>query len=592
MLTTPAGGVLQVSGTKGRTCVVCRLTPFLASVLIAVLLVAGTSQGAQAQFFPWGGGWQGPPAWKPRPRRRRARRYVEPKNEKATAKIPKPTGALLLVVSLGKQTVTVYDGVKEIAKAPISSGMRGRETPTGVFSILEKNRYHYSNLYGGAPMPFMERITNSGVALHAGHLPGYPASHGCIRLPYSFARNLFGVTKIGARVIVSREDPSPAEFQSAQLMAPLPPASQVRSERSKRYAAAEPASGTKEEFSEILGVRPAYADTSDKRRTREMAAAQRAAEKRELAAAIQVAESGKASADAHVKLTRELARKAKGEIGKARREANKLAHEARKARRTAKAAERKFARLMRKKSKINVKTLDPEALAKESENELAEEAKVLDLMNGARAAKMRAAKQKKEAVPKAVAAAEAAEKVRRAALEDAKKAREALADAKAALAAAETIEARKDYPVSIFVSGKTGRLYAKLGFKKVIDVPVTIAEPDKPLGTHVLTATAYTDGEAAISWNAVTLAPPAPRSHPRRRRRRRHADEEYVAPAGPDADPASALERIQIPPDTVEQLAELMKPGSSFIISDYGLSRETSKRTEFVIEPWRARRVE
>ena len=129
----------------------------------------------------------------------------------------------MIVVSIGKQTVTVYDDGKVIAKSPISSGMSGHPTPTGIFSILEKNRYHYSNLYGGAPMPFMQRVTNSGVAMHAGDLPGYPASHGCIRLPYSFARSLFGITDVGARVIITDEDPTPAEFNSPQLIAPLPP---------------------------------------------------------------------------------------------------------------------------------------------------------------------------------------------------------------------------------------------------------------------------------------------------------------------------------------------------------------------------------
>ncbi len=160
----------------------------------AGLLLAGTADRAEAQLFPWGG-WQGPSPWQAQPRRqRRIQQYVEPKDENPTSTLPKPEGPLLLVVSLGNQTVTVYDGTTKLATSPISSGMRGRETPTGIFSILEKNRYHYSNLYGGAPMPFMNRITNSGVALHAGQLPGYAASHGCIRLPYSFARNLFGIT--------------------------------------------------------------------------------------------------------------------------------------------------------------------------------------------------------------------------------------------------------------------------------------------------------------------------------------------------------------------------------------------------------------
>ena len=149
----------------------------------------------------------------------------ENEGEKVVSNLPKPTGPLTIVVSLGKQTVSIYDNNQKIASSPISSGMPGHETPTGIFSILEKNRYHYSNLYGGAPMPFMNRITNSGVAMHEGVVPGYPASHGCIRLPAAFARNLFGVAEIGARVIVTQEDPTPSEFDGTHIIEPLPPAS-------------------------------------------------------------------------------------------------------------------------------------------------------------------------------------------------------------------------------------------------------------------------------------------------------------------------------------------------------------------------------
>jgi hypothetical protein len=479
----------------------------------------------------------------------------------------------VLVVSLKNQTVTVYDGLKKLATSPISSGMRGRETPTGIFSLLEKNRYHYSNLYGGAPMPFMERITNSGVALHAGHLPGYPASHGCIRLPYSFARKLFGITNIGARVIVTNEDLSPSEFQSTNLINPLPPGNE---------------DAAKAGVSNVIGVTPAAAEIAPKQRTRAMAEAERAAMRDELAAAIKVAEAGKTSADEYVKVTTDLAHKAKAAIRKARREADRFKRAARKAARTAKKGAKRFEHITRKLAKIDVKKLDAAELEKKQAEELAEEAKVLDLADDAKAAKALAAKKKRE-INKAIIASKAAEKVRKNARADAKTAAKTLADAKAALAAAELIEARKDNPVSVFISRKTGRLIAKLGFARVIDVPVTIADPDEPLGTHVITAVDFKDGEAAMDWSAVTLNPPTPRKKRWRRRRHRHDDEAYVKPAGEDADAQSALARITIPEDTREQLAELMKPGSSVIISDYPLSRETSKRTEFVVEPWRAR---
>lgn len=537
----------------------------------AALLVVGTVDKAEAQLFPWG--WQGQPPWKAKQRRQRraVTRYQEPKDEKPTAALPKPEGPLLLVVSLNNQTVTVYDGAKQIATAPISSGMRGHETPTGIFSLLEKNRHHYSNLYGGAPMPFMQRVTNSGVALHAGQLPGYPASHGCVRLPYSFARNLFGITDIGARVIITDGTPAPVDFTSADLIQPLPPEEQAKT-------------------SFNMGVTPAAAEVPGKVRTRAMAAAERAAKREQLVAAIAVAENGKQSADDYVKLTTDLAREAKDNIRKARRDADRLAKAARKAERNADRAMDRFKTLTRKMASVDVDKLDAAELEKQSADELAEEAKALDAADDARAARALVAKQKRK-IPKTIAAAEAAEKVRKSALADQKTAAQTLADAKAALAAADLIEARKDYPVSVFISAKTGRLVAKLGFKEVIDVPVKIDEPNEPLGTHVLTATAFTDGERSMRWTAITYQPTRKQWQPRRRRHR-HDDEQAVVPAGPDADAAGALARIEIPRETREQLAELMKPGSSFIISDYGLSRETSDRTEFVIEPWRARHSE
>jgi lipoprotein-anchoring transpeptidase ErfK/SrfK len=140
--------------------------------------------------------------------------------EAAKPEPPKqPAGPLILAVSIGSQHVTVYDNGTPIASAPISSGMAGHLTPMGVFSVIQKDRWHHSNLYSNAPMPFMQRITWSGVALHAGVLPGYPASHGCIRLPESFAVRLWGMTRIGARVVVTRNDVAPYEIVHPSLAA-------------------------------------------------------------------------------------------------------------------------------------------------------------------------------------------------------------------------------------------------------------------------------------------------------------------------------------------------------------------------------------
>jgi lipoprotein-anchoring transpeptidase ErfK/SrfK len=102
---------------------------------------------------------------------------------------------IMAVVSLRNQQITVYDANGWILRAPVSSGQKGRETPAGIFSVIQKEAEHYSNLYDDAYMPHMQRITWSGIALHGGPLPGHPASHGCIRMPYDFAERLFDATR-------------------------------------------------------------------------------------------------------------------------------------------------------------------------------------------------------------------------------------------------------------------------------------------------------------------------------------------------------------------------------------------------------------
>ena len=119
-----------------------------------------------------------------------------------------PAGPVLLVINLDTQRAVLFRNGVPIAASTLSTGRPSYETPTGVFTILQKHVEHYSSKYDNAPMPYMQRLTWKGVALHAGYLPGYPASHGCIRLPKEFARLLYGVTKLGMTVVVTRL-PSP-----------------------------------------------------------------------------------------------------------------------------------------------------------------------------------------------------------------------------------------------------------------------------------------------------------------------------------------------------------------------------------------------
>ena len=127
---------------------------------------------------------------------------------------------IMAIVSIKSQQVTFYDADGWILRAPVSTGTTGRETPAGVFALIEKDKDHHSSLYDDAWMPNMQRITWNGIALHGGPLPGYAASHGCVRMPYGFAEKLFDKTRIGMRVIISPNDAEPVEFSHPALFVP------------------------------------------------------------------------------------------------------------------------------------------------------------------------------------------------------------------------------------------------------------------------------------------------------------------------------------------------------------------------------------
>src|SRR5215468_7716630 len=175
---------------------------------LAAAGTVGTASRADAAFYYWQdsepGAYQ---FYRPepviRPRRSRPHHPAAKKDAPQKDTGAKPQAPLIIAVSLNNQRVKIYDANGFFAEAPVSTGMRGHPTPMGVFSVIQKHKWHRSNIYSDAPMPYMQRITWSGVAMHAGVLPGYPASHGCIRMPESFAIKMWGWTKMGARVIVT-----------------------------------------------------------------------------------------------------------------------------------------------------------------------------------------------------------------------------------------------------------------------------------------------------------------------------------------------------------------------------------------------------
>lgn len=114
-----------------------------------------------------------------------------------------PDGPALVIVNLETQRLVLFRNGVPIAASTVSTGSPGHDTPTGVFTILQKRKEHYSSTYNNAPMPNMQRLTRRGIALHAGKLPGYPASHGCVRLPHKFSTLLFGATELGMTVVIT-----------------------------------------------------------------------------------------------------------------------------------------------------------------------------------------------------------------------------------------------------------------------------------------------------------------------------------------------------------------------------------------------------
>lgn len=137
------------------------------------------------------------------------------------ATAPRAAGEpIMAIVSIKTQQVTLYDKDGWILRAPVSTGTKGRETPAGIFAVVQKNKDHRSNMYDDAEMPNMQRITWNGIALHGGPLPGYAASHGCVRMPYGFAERLFDKTQLGMRVIISPNDATPVDLSHPALFMP------------------------------------------------------------------------------------------------------------------------------------------------------------------------------------------------------------------------------------------------------------------------------------------------------------------------------------------------------------------------------------
>jgi hypothetical protein len=198
----------------------------------------------------------------------------------------------LAVIALASQRVSIYGDSGKILEAPVSTGATGHETPAGIYSIMQKEEEHHSNLYDEAPMPYMERLTWTGIAMHAGPLPGYAASHGCVRLSYNFAEQLYRLTQPGLRVVIVREDIAPVEFEQ--------PAMFTRLHSSEEGITSQPTEAqTRARLQSIAEKKLAEAQAAEKRESQaRSAAAIKASEAEHALVALEAAKARLAQAEA------------------------------------------------------------------------------------------------------------------------------------------------------------------------------------------------------------------------------------------------------------------------------------------------------
>src|ERR1700761_2514619 len=189
-------------------------TPLIA---FAIFMLSAGAAHAQFLFWPQFTSWPGHYAPFKHKHHHRPTNSELAKNARPE---DAPKGPLQIIISIADQRLSLFDNGTLIARSSVSTGTREHPTPLGVFSVISKERWHRSNIYSAAPMPYMQRITWSGIALHAGVVPGHPASHGCIRLKNDFAIRLWHLTKRGTRVIIAHDEVQPVEITNPHLFEP------------------------------------------------------------------------------------------------------------------------------------------------------------------------------------------------------------------------------------------------------------------------------------------------------------------------------------------------------------------------------------
>ncbi|MGY3698058.1 lipoprotein-anchoring transpeptidase ErfK/SrfK [Bradyrhizobium sp. USDA 3240] len=544
----------------------------------AILTAAGTvaaSSQADAALFYWNrdSGYYGDiepmPPQQARPKPKRSTAKKNPAIEKEAGR--KPQGPLIISVSIDQQRVSIYDANGLYAESPVSTGMKGHSTPMGVFSVIQKQKYHQSNIYSGAPMPYMQRITWSGIAMHAGVLPGYPASHGCIRMPMSFAVKMYNWTRMGARVFVTPGTISPENFSHPLLV-------------TQKVAPQQPVADDVLKMDAPLGVK------SDKGADKQSSLDLRTSVGHAAAASLR---DNTHTADASGAMSAASASATMSDASSTTRDAiaEKIAAD-----------------------KSEVSAAEPAAADDKTVGEVTgstdtpkSEVSASDPVK----AEAKADEPKADAAKPGVAEAPRTEPSKTdaaktdAGSKDAAKAADAVKPAEAATAADASQDAAKDPArlpgvakidipkrggqIAVFISRKDSKLYVRQNFAPLFEVPVTIAASDRPLGTHVFTAEADKTDANLLRWSVVTLPT---RNAARIDVEERASHRRKLAAAAPveakpqpaTNTPAEALDRISIPADATARINEALGTGGSIIVSDLGVNQgETGEGTDFIL---------
>jgi hypothetical protein len=451
--------------SRRHRCFTVHRGTFCAFGAATVLVLTSIASPAAAATYYWAWPESGD-YYAPRPRHKvthREKAAPVEVDKKPFGEVPK--GPLQIIISINQQKLHLYSDGVHVADSSVATGVPRLPTPQGVFSVIQKQVFHRSNIYSNAPMPYMQRITWSGVAMHEGEDIGHPASHGCIRMPHDFAARLYRLTKIGVRVIISRPELKPSDIADGHLFVHKEPPPEA-------VANAAP----------VAIAAPVSAPDAS-------------------AAKTPVSDAPAAATPAQ-------------------------------------------------------QTSPPSSADPKLETPVASPSLTGDINTA----------DSNSAVPPPPPAMKLVDRV------------------KGAVA--------KGSPITVFISRKQGRLYVRQDFQPLFDVPITVAQPDMPLGTHVFTALGYTgDDHTKLRWNVVSLPDEQARhvrveeSHSRSgkhaRVRRVEQDDEAIAP--PPQTPAQILARLDVPADVMDAISVLIVPGSSLVVSDQGLGGETGEGTDFIV---------